>query len=243
MPPADSPWWGTPRGWSTGWDWSRPDVTGPVVTRLVEALKSKYLGAAQSFELGGKPLTLTPVDLAVDLGRLALTTGQLDEVVLRAKDLSWGDLRSATATATFRNTCLRVGAVNQVVAAPVDVEFVVASADLDALLFLHRPALHVEVTDDARVLVRRRSRPDWASLEVHPETDGALIRLSARQLSRGSRGTQVVRRLPPVAIRIPVPPGRLNIISITPADGCLVVQARVDEIRVPLGAWSDLPGR
>jgi hypothetical protein len=185
------------------------------------------------------------VRLPVGAGRLAFTlstlegradpmaaaSGQLDEVRVEAQQVSWESYRFARVSAHLRNVHTRMRSGPVVVSAPVDVRVVVEAEAASALLQTAMPAVHVEITDDARIMARWSQRPGLGWVQVRPAIEQGRLVIRPVALGRGRRGWRTERRLPALRPRLDLPETmRLTFVEARPA--AVELGVRVDEWRL-----------
>ncbi len=211
-------------------------IWGSLMVRLVSAVKERVLGRRLTVptRTGDVDFTLSEVDTVVDPSLLAM--GRMDDVTLGASDLTWNQLTCARAVATMRNVHLRGTGSPDLMAAPLDLCLTLRQEDLDRLTQTYRPDIALEVTQDDRILARWQRHPDWGHLEVEAGADGTRVWIRPRRLVRGSRALDAVRRIPPVAFRLPLPAERVKVLSVEAKDGAVELRGQVDELRIPLGS-------
>lgn len=242
--------WGRPwekrRGWEgmsfapgmTGAYPSMPHVGsgwGPLLERLVSLVTSRALGKQLTVRTGTHDLELTIADLEVAVDAKAVSVGQLGDVGVALESCRWGELTCEGVQATLRNTHVQAGSEPSLVAAPVELRFLVSQSDLDRLVAAHRPEVLLEISGD-RVLARWQRHPEWGHVEVLAGADGTRVWLRPARVVRGRRSVSVARRLPPLAFRIGLPPERVSLVSIEARGGSVQICARLDEWRLPLSA-------
>jgi len=188
-------------------------------------------------------LTMTELDSALD--PQALAVGQLGEVRVAARDISWDHNHLQHAVAVLRNVHIRPGVPPVLVAAPVELSTEVPSRMLDEVLRQAAPQLRGELSKDGKARLRWARRPDWGGLDVAVDVVGKTLWLRPRALLTGQRRWVLPGRTPAYQVPLPDLPHGLVITDVTVGPDSLRVSGLLPEWRidVPLRALEDVIGQ
>ena len=153
---------------------------------LFMTLRRLVVGRRLAVRLDDGDVTLTVTEFDSRLDVRGLSVGQLNDVRLAARDISWGGNQFERASAVLHNVHIRPAAPPVLVAAPVELTLEVPSAVLDDLFSWAAPRLVGEVGPDgiARLRLARRptfgpSRGGCASGRIDPVAEAAQSRRPA----------------------------------------------------------------
>ena len=193
--------------------WSSAAALPPVSAGAAVAYRSLFATVRRlvvgrtltiAMKSGDITLTVTEVESTLDVGRLAV--GQLNDIELKATNITFGDQVFDNASLVLRNVHLRPGVPPVLVAAPVDVTLEVPTSALSDLISSALPRISGQVDDDgvARLRVhplaavgQRRGRDHVGRLGV--------VAGSARPAGGGSRW-QLPNRIPRIRCNCRISP-------------------------------------
>ncbi|ABL04917.1 LmeA family phospholipid-binding protein [Mycobacterium ulcerans] len=171
---------------------------------LFMTLQQLLVGKEVTVRMGDQDVVLTVTGLDSALDPQGLAVGQLGEVRVAARDVSWDEQRLQSAVAVLRNVHIRPGVPPMVVAAPVELSSVLPAAIFDEVLQQVAPQLRSELSEDGTARLRWSRRPEWGGLEVDADVVGTTLRLRPRAVMTGRRRWSLPARMP--AYQVPLPP-------------------------------------
>lgn len=171
--------------------------------------------------------TLTEVDPRLDVR--ALTAGQLAEVRVAVRDVSWQDSRFQEAWAVLHNVQLRPAAPPVLVAAPVELTVDMHAEALDDLLRWTAPRLAGEVGEDGVARLRWARRPGAGHVEIEARLDGSELCLQPRALSMRRARWSLPARTPAYRVSLPELPHGLRLTGVELAPGVLRLTATLPQ--------------
>ena len=198
---------------------------------LLDAVRGRLVGRRLTFGSGADALTLTLEDVTATADPLLLAVGQLGEVTLTAKQVQWREFEFVAAHATARNTHSRPGARPLLIAAPVDLVVTVSDAQLGRLVGQRSARVDVQITDDARVVVRLRRHPTWGWLEVEPSVEGRRLLFRPVRLGISRKTSRSLPTLPHLPFALPLGDD-LHVTRLEVRSGSLDVHVRLSEWRL-----------
>jgi hypothetical protein len=205
--------------------WSSTPVQG-----LVDALRQALLGRSMTVGTGADRVSFTLTDLTAKVGPQAAVSGQADEVVATATDVSWRHWRVTLVRVRFANVHTRFGTSPTLVSAPVDVTATVAA---DAVRGLLPPRFVLDEVRDGAARVRWSRMPRAGWLDLRPELDHGTVLLRPVAVGRGGRSRYLPERLPAIRPRLALPDDT-RVTGLRARAGEVEVRARVDERRLDL---------
>lgn len=171
---------------------------------LFMTLQQLLVGKEVTVRMGDQDVVLTVTELDSALDPQGLAVGQLGEVRVAARDVSWDEQRLQSAVAVLRNVHIRPGVPPMVVAAPVELSSVLPAAIFDEVLQQVAPQLRSELSEDGTARLRWSRRPGWGGLEVDADVVGTTLWLRPRAVMTGRRRWSLPARMP--AYQVPLPP-------------------------------------
>ena len=185
-----------------------------------------------SLQHGDLAITVTEFDSRLDMR--ALSVGQLNDVRLAARDISWGTSEFQHATAVLHNVHMRPTVPPVLVAAPVELTLEVPAPVLDDLFSWAAPRLCGEVGADGVARLRWARRPAAGHLEVDARLDGSTLWLKPRGVVLRRSRWRLPRRTPAYPVRLPELPHGVLLTGIAFAPGVVRLSASVQEWRVDM---------
>lgn len=230
--------------------------TGPgaalLLRALAEAVRFRHLGRETTLRLGEGAVRFVPTVLDVPLGARALVTGRLDEVRLRARDVTGPGLALREVTVLASGVHLRIAPVPELVGGPVAVTAVLDPSWLAGRVRAQVPDLDVAVDDDGVLRARWRRRPGLAAAEVAVDVDGDLLtwritgvsvagrRLGPPRSAAGRRSARAVLDRGPLrghwsgAVALAGLPHGLRLTGVAVAPGAVTVRGVLPSWRHPV---------
>lgn len=178
---------------------------------------------------GDLVLTITEFDSRLDLR--ALSVGQLNDVRVAARDLSWNGYRLERAHAVLHNVHMRVTVPPVLVAAPVELTLELPAPILDELLRWAAPRLSGEVGPDGVARLSLARRQGTGHVEVETRIDGSTLWITPRAIVRRRRWT-LPRRTPGYPVRLPELPRGLQLNAVDLAPGVVRLTGTLPEWRM-----------
>ena len=199
---------------------------------LFMTLRRLMVGRRLAVRLDFADVTLTVTEFDSRLNVRGLSVGQLDDVRLAARDISWGESQFERASAVLHNVHIRPAAPPVLVAAPVELTLEVPSAVLDDLFSWAAPRLVGEVGPDGVARLRLARRPTLGHLEVDARVDGSTLWLAPRRLvARRTRWT-LPRRTPAYPVHLPELPHGLQLTDVSFAPDLVCLSGTLPEWRM-----------
>jgi hypothetical protein len=201
---------------------------------LFTTLRRLVVGRRLTVKLDAGELILTVTELESRLDMRGLSVGQLSDVRLTARDISWHGSHFDRASAVLHNVHLRPAAPPVLVSAPVELTLDVPTAVLDDVFRWAAPRLSGEVGGDGVARLRLSRRPRLGHLEVDAELDGSTLWLKPRGLVVRRSRWGLPTRTPAYPVRLPDLPHNLQLTGVTFAPGCVRLTGIVPEWRMDL---------
>ena len=199
---------------------------------LFMTLRRLVVGRRLAVRLDAGDVTLTMTEFDSRLNVHGLSVGQLDDVRLAARDISWGGSQFDRASAVLHNVHIRPAAPPALVAAPVELTLEVPSAVLDDLFSWAAPRFVGEVGPDGIARLRLARRPMFGHLEVDARLDGSTLWLKPRSLvARRTRWT-LPRRTPAYPVHLPELPHGLQLTDVSFAPDLVCLSGTLPEWRM-----------
>jgi hypothetical protein len=170
---------------------------------LFTALQQLLVGKEVTVRLGDQNVVLIVTELDSALEPQGLAVGQLGEVRVAARDISWDQQRLQHAVAVLHNVHIRPGVPPVLVAAPVKLSAALPADVFDDVLRQAVPQLRSELCADGTARLRWVRQPGWGGLQVDVDVVGTTLLLRPRALTAGQRRWALPARTP--AYRVPLP--------------------------------------
>lgn len=199
---------------------------------LFMTLRRLVVGRQLAVKLDEGDITLTITEFDSRLDGRGLSGGQLNDVRLAARDISWEGNRLDRATAVLHNVQLRPAAPPVLVAAPVDLSLELPTEVLDDLFRLAAPRLAGEIGPDGVARLRLARRPTLGHLEVDASLDGSALSLKPRGLVLRRKRWSLPQRTPAYRVHIPELPHGLQLTDIGFAPDLLCLSGTLPEWRI-----------
>jgi hypothetical protein len=213
---------------------------------LFLTLQQLLVGKDVTVRIGEHDVRLTVTELNSELDPQGLAVGQLGEVRVAARDISWDDKgsrqRLQSAVAVLRNVHIRPGVPPLVVAAPAELSTELPKDIFDGLLEQSAPQLRSESGQDGTARLRWARRPGWGGLEVDADVVGSALWLRPKAVIAGQRRWKLPARTPAYQVPLPELPHGLMITGVELAPDSLHLSGLLPEWRMelPLRALEDL---
>ena len=219
--------------------WSTAVAVPPVSTGAAAAYRTVFVTArrlmvGRQITVGaeGGPVTMTvsKVESRLDVRRLSV--GQLDDVRIEARDITWRASRFDRAAAVLHNVHVRPGATPTLVAAPVDLTLDVPTEALDDLFSTVVPRLAGTVGDDGVARIRFSRRPRLGHVEIDAELDGSAVALRARSVTIGRRRWPLPASTPAYRVALPELPHGVQLTGVHFEPGLMRLSGSLPQCRV-----------
>lgn len=207
-------------------------VAAPYRT-LFTSLQQLLVGKEVTVRLGDQDVVLTVTELESALEPQGLAVGQLGEVRVAARDISWGDQRLQRAVAVLHNVHIRPGVPPVVVAAPVRLSSALPAGIFDEVVRHAVPQLRAELCEDGTARLRWGRQPGWGALEVDLDVVGKTLWLRPRALVAGRRWV-LPSRTPAYRVPLPELPHELLVTDVRLGLDSFEVSALLPEWRMDL---------
>jgi hypothetical protein len=208
-------------------------VAAPYRT-LFASLQQLLVDKEVTVRLGDQDVVLTVTELDSALEPQGLAVGQLGEVRVAARDISWGDQRLQRAVAVLHNVHIRPGVPPVVVAAPVKLSSALPAGIFDEVVRHAAPRLRGELCEDGAARLRWRRQPGWGGLEVDLDVVGKTLWLRPRALVAGQRRWVLPSRTPAYRVPLPELPHELLVTDVSLGLDSFEVSALLPEWRMDL---------
>jgi hypothetical protein len=170
---------------------------------LFMTVRRLVVGRRLAVRLDDGDLTLTVTEFDSRLDVRGLSVGQLNDVRLAARDISWHGSRFDRATAVLHNVHMKPTAPPMLVAAPVELTLEVPTPVLDDLFLWAAPRLSGEVGADGIARLRLARRPLLGHIEVDARLDGSTLWLRPVGLVIRQSRWRLPARTPAYPVRLP----------------------------------------
>jgi hypothetical protein len=201
---------------------------------LFTALQQLLVGKEVTVRLGDQDVVLTVTELDAALEPQGLAVGQLGEVRVAARDISWDQQRLQHAVAVLSNVHIRPGVPPVLVAAPVKLSSTLAAEVFDDVLRQAAPQLRTELREDGTAQLRWGRQPGWAGLQVDVDVEGKTLLLRPRALTAGQRRWALPARTPAYRVPLPELPHELLVTDVSLGPDSLQLSALLPEWRMEL---------
>lgn len=219
---------------------------GGALEALLRTVGGRLAGRRITLPRAGVALLLESLDLRPD--PVGVAVGQLDDVRVVARDLSWRGIACERVEVLFRNVHLRPLPAPTLVAAPVEAALHLAPAVVAEQVAAVRPGVALEVGPDHAVLARAARFPRLGAVVLEPGVGAGALLLRPVALRRGRLRLPLPARLRPVRVEVPPLPRDLRLRAVTVEPAAVVLHLVADEWREPVPAarladatrWLDL---
>ena len=201
---------------------------------LFTALQQLLVGKEVTVRLGDQDVVLTVTELDSALEPQGLAVGQLGEVRVAARDISWDQQRLQHAVAVLSNVHIRPGVPPVLVAAPVKLSSALPAEVFDDVLRQAAPQLRTELREDGTAQLRWGRQPGWAGLQVDVDVEGKTLLLRPRALTAGQRRWALPARTPAYRVPLPELPHELLVTDVSLGPDSLQLSALLPEWRMEL---------
>ncbi|OBI80656.1 hypothetical protein [Mycobacterium sp. 1245805.9] len=208
-------------------------VAAPYRT-LFTSLQQLLVGKQVTVRLGEQDVVLTVTELDSALEPQGLAVGQLGEVRVAARDISWGDQRLQHAVAVLHNVHIRPGVPPVVVAAPVTLSSALPPGIFDDVVRQAVPQLRGELSEDGTARLRWGRQPGWGGLDVDLDVVGKTLWLRPRAVMAGHRRWPLPARTPAYRVPLPELPHELLVTDVSLGQDSLEISALLPEWRMDL---------
>lgn len=229
--------------------WSSAAALPPVSAGAAVAYRSLFMTIRRlvvgrtltvAAKSGDITMTVTEIESSLDVGRLAV--GQLNDIELKATNVTWANQVFDNAGVVLRNVHLRPGVPPVLVAAPVDVTLEVPTSALSDLISSALPRISGHVDSDGVARLRSARWPGLASVEVDTTLDGSTLWLAPRVLRLGGSRWSLPNRIPPYPVHLPNLAGGLTLTNFELSPNAVHLTGRLPQWRaeVPRARIEDL---
>ncbi len=201
---------------------------------LFTALQQLLVGKEVTVRLGDQSVVLTVTELDSALEPQGLAVGQLGEVRVAARDISWDQQRLQHAVAVLHNVHIRPGVPPVLVAAPVKLSSALPAEVFDDVLRQAAPQLRTELREDGTAQLRWGRQPGWGGLQVDVDVVGTTLLLRPRALTAGQRRWALPARTPAYRVPLPELPHELLVTDVSLGPDSLQLSALLPEWRMEL---------
>jgi hypothetical protein len=199
---------------------------------LFMTVRRLVVGRRLAVRLDDGDLTLTVTEFDSRLDVRGLSVGQLNDVRLAARDISWRGSRFDRATAVMHNVHVKPTVPPVLVAAPVELTLEIPAPVLDELFQWAAPRLAGEVGADGVARLRLARRPLLGHVEVDARLDGSTLWLQPSGLIVRQSRWKLPARTPAYPVRLPELPNGLVLTAISFAPGVVCLSGTLPEWRM-----------
>lgn len=219
-------------------------AAGPMAGFRTKFLDLRRLAVGRSLKvrLGKSDLALTVTEFDSQLDLRSLTVGQIGDLHIEARDISWDRYRFDHGTADLRNVHIRTATPAVLVAAPVELSVSFPVTLLEQLVAESSSRFGAELDDDGVARLKWARRPLWGHVELAVQLVGPALWLTPRAVIAGRKRFRLPERVPTYPIRLPGLPKGFIVTSATVESGTVSVRGLLPEWRVdmPRGRLEDL---
>lgn len=201
---------------------------------LFATLQQLLVGKEVTVRIGESDVVLTVTELESDLDPQGLPVGQLGELRVAVRDISWDEYHLQSAVAVLRNVHIRPGVPPLLIAAPAELSAELAATIFDETLRGAIPQLRSELRKDGTARLSWARKPDWGGLEVDADVVGTTLWLRPRAVVTGRRRWKLPARTPGYQIPLPDLPHGLIITGVEMSADSLALSALLPEWRMEL---------
>jgi hypothetical protein len=192
------------------------------------------VGRRLAVRLKDSDLTLTITEFDSRLDVRGLSVGQLNDIRLAARDISWHGNRFDQASVVMHNVHMKPTAPPVLVAAPVELTLEIPAPVLDDVFRWAAPRLSGEVGADGVARLSLARRPLLGHIEVDASLDGTTLWLKpVGMVVRRSRW-RLPARIPAYPVRLAELPNGLVLTGISFAPGVVRLSGLLPEWRMDI---------
>lgn len=170
---------------------------------LFTTLQQLLIGKRVTVRIGDHDVVLTVTEFDSPLDPRALAVGQLGEVRLAARDITWDEHRLESAVVVLHNVHIRPGVPPVVVAAPAELSLALPVTIFDEVLRRAAPALRGQLRADGTTSLHWARRPGWGALEMDVDAVGTTLWLRPRTLVTWQRRWKLPTLIPSYPVPLP----------------------------------------
>jgi hypothetical protein len=201
---------------------------------LFTALQQLLIGKEVKVHTGDQDVVLTITEFDSALEPRELAVGQLGQVRVGARDITWDQHHLQHAVAVLHNVHFRPGVPPTVVAAPAELTLSLPAKIVDDALRRAAPQLRSVLGADGTALLHWSHRPGWGGLEVGLEVSGTTLWLRPSALVTGQRRWTLPTRTPAYPVPLPDLPHGLLVTDVRIGSDALDVSGLLSQWRMEL---------
>jgi hypothetical protein len=201
---------------------------------LFMALQQLLVGREIRVRVGEHNVVLTVTELESALEPRELAVGQLGQVRIAARDITWDEHHLQSAVAVLHNVHLRPGMPPVVVAAPAQLTATLPAKIIDDALRQAAPHLRTALNADGTARLHWARRPRLGGLEVGVDVVGTTLWLRPFALVTGQRRWTLPTRTPGYPVPLPDLPHGLLVTDVSLGSETLQVSGMLPQWRMEL---------
>jgi hypothetical protein len=201
---------------------------------LFTALQQLLIGKEVKVRAGDHDVVLTVTEFDSALEPRELAVGQLGQVRVGARDITWDQHHLQHAVAVLHNVHFRPGVPPTVVGAPAELTLSLPAKIVDDALRRAAPQVRSVLGADGTALLRWSRRPGWGGLEVGVDVVGTTLWLRPSALITGQRRWTLPARIPAYPVPLPALPHGLLVTDVRLGSDALEVSGLLPQWRMEL---------
>jgi len=205
---------------------------------LFTALQQLLIGKRVKVHAGDVDVVLTVTEFTSTLEPRELAVGQLGQVRVGARDITWDEHHLQSAVAVLHNVHIRPGVPPVVVAAPAELTVTMPAKIVDDALRRAVPQLRTALGPGGTARLHWARRPGWGGLDVGVDvvstTSKSTLWLRPSAVVTGQRRWTLPARTPGYAVPLPDLPHGLLVTEVTLGSDSLEVAGMLPQWRMEL---------
>jgi hypothetical protein len=201
---------------------------------LFTALQQLLVGREVTVHAGDHDVVLTVTEFDSALEPRELAVGQLGQVRVGARDITWDQHHLQHAVAVLHNVHFRPGVRPAVTAAPAELTVTLSAKIVDEALRRAAPHLQSVLGADGTALLHWSRRPGLGGLEVGVDVVGTTLWLRPSALITGQRRWTLPSRIPAYPVPLPDLPHGLLVTDVRLESDALEVSGLLPQWRMEL---------
>lgn len=201
---------------------------------LFLALQQLLVGKRVNVQAGDHRVVLTVTEFESALEPRELAVGQLGQVRVGARDITWDEHHLQSAVGVLHNVHFRPGVPPVVAAAPAELTVTLPAKIVDEALRRVAPHLRTVLGDDGTARLQWARRPGWGGLDVGVEVVGTTLWLRPSAVVTGQRRWGLPSRIPSYPVPLPDLPHGLLVTDVSLQADALRVAGVLPQWRMEL---------
>jgi hypothetical protein len=201
---------------------------------LFLALQQLLVGKRVNVQAGDHRVVLTITEFTSELEPRELAVGQLGQVRVGARDITWDEHHLQSAVGVLHNVHFRPGVPPVVAAAPAELTVTLPATVVDDALRRAAPQLRTALGADGTAHLHWARRPGWGGLDVGVEVVGTTLWLRPSAVVTGQRRWSLPSRIPSYPVPLPDLPHGLLVTNVSLQADSLEVAGMLPQWRMEL---------